>query len=76
MSETYRETNLFNGISTEFKLELSVEGSTSEIKELFPVAVRSLPRYNFPILRARQEMIEEAFIHLDNDYSTSKKFLE
>ena len=63
-SETYTETNFNLGITRSFKREFSIEGNQKEIKELLPEVFRSMPRYNYPILKEREDFLDEAFKHL------------
>ena len=64
-TETYRETDLLNLTSREFRRSLRIDGTRDEIKELFAFTMSSLPRYNYPILKEREDFSNMAFKHLD-----------
>ena len=65
-SETYRETNLFTGWQREFKREVDISGTASEIKELLAIVFRELPRYNYPVLNAREDSLEKILAQLNS----------
>lgn len=65
-SETYTEIDLNSGKKRSLERKLDLEGTSSELKELFPVSVASMPRYNWRILDTRENFLQLAFIHLNN----------
>ena len=58
-SETYTETDVRKGVTRQFKREFGIEGSKDEIKELMQEAFARLPKYNYPVLKARQEAFDD-----------------
>ena len=70
-SETYTETNFNIGITRSFGRDILIDGSLKEVKELLPEVFKSMPRYNYPILKEREDFLGEAFKHLETRYYKS-----
>ncbi len=56
-SETYTEIYHSIGFQRSFSRTLKIEGEKDELLELIPKAFRSLPKFDVPVLDARNEVL-------------------